>query len=363
MNKILFLGDFFYDIEGEKDDIKEIINTVDKNGYRTILNLEGTLVKTEIENLKKRGPRLSHSLNSVDILKKLNTIGVCMANNHTMDYNEKGLEETIQLLEKNNIKHCGAGEKIEQAIRPMIIANEKQKMYIYNYGWNIEETQYATKLKAGCAPRKEELIIRQIENKRQEDTKAIIIVELHWGFEYNLYPMPLDRKLAYKIMDAGADMIIGHHPHCIQPFEMYKNKPIYYSLGNFYFGDRRDDFGNKMFRTKFAKDRCNYGLGIVYDSKERKVDKEIIFYYDKEEKNTLICNEVVKKDVLEDISSITYNTKKYLNLVKEGNHNITPILTGNSIIDFFKIMQLQTYYFLKKVKKKLLRGRIVCKRM
>jgi poly-gamma-glutamate synthesis protein (capsule biosynthesis protein) len=64
-----------------------------------------------------------------------------------------------------------------------------------------------------------------------------IIVNIHWGIENVYFPEPKKRDLAYEIIDAGVDLLIGHHPHIVQPIEMYKGKYIFYSLGNFYFHD------------------------------------------------------------------------------------------------------------------------------
>lgn len=345
--KILFLGDFYYDTEKEQEDIKDIIEYFNKNQYQCVLNLEGALVKTDTPNHKKRGPNLAHSSTSVEILKKMNTIGVCLANNHMMDYEEKGLEKTIVLLEENQIKHCGAGKNLNEAIQPMFLDGN---IYICNYGWNIEETQYATNTRAGCAPKKENVILKQIENLRK-NKKAKIIVQLHWGFEYNLFPMPLDRKLAYKIIDAGADMVIGHHPHCIQCFETYKEKPIYYSLGNFYFGSRRDRFSNKIFHCEQKKDRCNYGVGVVYDSETNKIEKELVFYYDKEMNVTKIQENADIEQLMPNITNLSQASTQYYELAKSGNENITPILKGKYIQDYLKIGKLKTYYFLKKTKR------------
>mgnify|MGYP000232600171 CR=1 FL=1 len=73
-------------------------------------------------------------------------------------------------------------------------------------------------------------LIKNIENKADH-----IIVNIHWGQEYELEAHARQKFLAYEMVDAGADVIIGHHPHVIQEVEVYKNKPIFYSLGNFVF--------------------------------------------------------------------------------------------------------------------------------
>ena len=71
------------------------------------------------------------------------------------------------------------------------------------------------------------------------DSTAIVIVNLHWGAEHTLRPMPQQRLEAHALIDAGADAVIGHHTHTLQSNELYKGKPIYYSIGNFIFDQQK----------------------------------------------------------------------------------------------------------------------------
>ena len=66
-----------------------------------------------------------------------------------------------------------------------------------------------------------------------------MICVFHWDYDFELYPHPAHRQLAFELIDLGVDAIIGHHPHIVQGYEIYKNKPIFYSLGNFYFPDAK----------------------------------------------------------------------------------------------------------------------------
>lgn len=348
MEKILLLGDLYYDYDYISDDINEIAEYIRKNNYKVILNLEGPLHQSR-QKVKKRGVNLHQNAITIEILKKLNVVGVTLANNHIMDYGKIGLEETIKILKKNNIKYCGAGENIHEALKPMKIELDKKSIYIFNYGWNIEETRYANLYKSGAAPQKERIILKQLKNIKNNQ-KNININILHWGFEYNIYPLPKDVELAHKIIQNGSDIVIGHHPHNIQCYEEYDNKRIYYSLGNFYFGSRREKFKNRTFNYK-TKNMCDYGLGVVFDVDKKIVEKEIIFYYDQNEKCTkIIENNELKEQLIDNITEIDKDNKEYIDKVKSTCSNINPILGKNKLINIIKISILFTKYKYYKIK-------------
>ena len=82
------------------------------------------------------------------------------------------------------------------------------------------------------------MIPKGINAIKKEYPNVKIATIFHWGFEYNTVPMPLDIKFSHSCIEAGADLIIGHHPHVMQPMEKWRGKEIYYSLGNFYFSSR-----------------------------------------------------------------------------------------------------------------------------
>ena len=119
--KLLWLGDFYYDYDYVSNDIEKLSKWIHDNNYKTILNLEGSLDSSIYTKIDKRGPNLSSNIISIEVLKKLNVIGVSLANNHMMDFGEEGLSNTIKLLDENNILHTGAGKNVEEALKPMII--------------------------------------------------------------------------------------------------------------------------------------------------------------------------------------------------------------------------------------------------
>lgn len=320
---LLFLGDFLYDYDDIQSDIENIADWIKGKGYKVILNLEGPITNDFTDKRKKRGPNLYQSPKVIEVLKKLQVIGVCLANNHIMDWGASGLHETIRTLDENGILHTGAACNLTEAGKPMVIEDEKQTYEIYNFGWDLEETVYATDNEYGCSPREESHILNCIIERNNYKKIAI----MHWGFEYNYLPMPYDIDLAHKMIDHGYDIIIGHHPHVNQPKELYNKKPVFYSIGNFYMGTRR-----KNFLTRLNNEVL--GHGVLLNENQIKLYNII---YNRETKISISQSE-------EEITGVNYISKEYIKQCKRRSKNYTPILTTKFIENNFKILLLKLFY-------------------
>lgn len=350
MSNILFLGDFYYDYDYVTDDIIEISKWINSNNYKTILNLEGPLSNSG-EPTKKRGPNIHQSTKAIEVLKRLNVIGVLLANNHTMDFGIQGLTDTLEILVENDIKYAGAGLNLEDAIQPMKLSIDDKNVYVHNHAWDIEEAIYATNKSPGCAPREQELIIEVISNLRRSDPSSTIISTFHWGFEYNPLPMPYDISLAHRSIEAGSDLVIGGHPHIIQPKERFKNKYIYYSLGNFYFGSKRSNFEKRKFKGTIPN-LCDYGAMIALDLVDKSATEGII-KYDTSNMESILLNKTEKSStIIEDISDIDYLKSAYIKQAKSQSININPILTMNKHSNKIKIAMLRILYKAVEVRRK-----------
>ena len=159
-----------------------------------------------------------------------------LANNHILDYGEESLVETTRLLDNSGLLFTGAGKNIACAREPALIEMKGVKLGFLAYAWvEVTEATAATHRSAGVAPMEYRLIKEDIlKLKKKVDS---VIISLHWGFcEYHL-PYPRHIELAHKLIDAGADVIIGHHPHVLQGIEEYSNGLIAYSIGNLVFPD------------------------------------------------------------------------------------------------------------------------------
>jgi poly-gamma-glutamate synthesis protein (capsule biosynthesis protein) len=173
-----------------------------------------------------------------ETLKSLKSAGfnmVSLANNHIFDYGYESFEDTISLLKENNISWFGAGKKLEEARTPVILSINNISIGFLGYSWDFIGSINATKNKFGTAPLSEKLILDDV--KKLKEKVDVVIVSLHWCYEREKYPLPSQRKLAHKIIDAGANLILGHHPHVLQGIEEYNGEVIVYSLGNVIFPD------------------------------------------------------------------------------------------------------------------------------
>lgn len=162
---------------------------------------------------------------------------VTLANNHMLDFGREPLTETLAALDGAGIAHVGAGEDLEAAkalktfkLRGKTIGFLGASRVIPEASWNASKygsglftTYDATQLVA--------------EIQKAKESCDFVAVLVHWGIERNLYPEEYQKDLARQYIDAGADAVIGSHPHVLQGIEYYKGKPIFYSLGNFIFGN------------------------------------------------------------------------------------------------------------------------------
>lgn len=164
---------------------------------------------------------------------------VSLANNHVWDLGEEGLKNTIRLLDENGINHCGAGMNAEEASKPAVIEKDGMKIAIFAYcmfgNKYLGYVELAKTNKAGINPLIIEKVTEDIQKAKQVYDRVIVLP--HWGREYLCEPLPECVQMAKQMIRAGADAVIGSHPHQIQPLVHYKGIPICFSLGNFLFPD------------------------------------------------------------------------------------------------------------------------------
>ena len=171
-------------------------------------------------------------------LKKAGITHAALANNHTNDQGRQGLEDTYNYLKINGLIPIGAGKNAETAAKPVIIKKGKIKAAIFNSvlvsleNWVVLPDEFSVNQQSASE------LCENIKNFRQKNKTCYIVAVLHWGTEYNPNPSADQRFQAHNLIDAGADVVVGHHPHVAQPIEYYHNKPIFYSLGNFVFDSK-----------------------------------------------------------------------------------------------------------------------------
>lgn len=190
------------------------------------------------ESIKKKREFVFKSCRSgtAQGLKDAGFTVLTLANNHMMDYKEEGLVDTLDGLQKAGIVTAGAGVDLDSASRPATLDIKGRKMLVISAADVVPKDYDATVDRPGIASMKDaDVLIKQVKAAREDSPDAIIILSLHWGVEASLTPTARQKDIAHRLIDAGADLILGHHPHRLQGVELYKGRPVFYSLGNFQF--------------------------------------------------------------------------------------------------------------------------------
>lgn len=160
---------------------------------------------------------------------------VNLANNHIFDAGEIGFFQTIEHLAKAGVLYTGAGKDLENARAGAFVRVRDMKIVFLGYTQfcNNRFSSVADRY-PGILPMDRQLILEDIHNAREK--ADLVFVNLHWGIENDPNVHPKQVEIAHFLIDNGADGIIGHHPHVPQGIEIYKKRPVFYSLGNFIFG-------------------------------------------------------------------------------------------------------------------------------
>jgi poly-gamma-glutamate capsule biosynthesis protein CapA/YwtB (metallophosphatase superfamily) len=176
-----------------------------------------------------------------------------LAGNHIADCGARGIADTLAGLDALGIAHCGAGPNLASARQPLVLECKQRRIGVLSYNCVGPETCWATVDKPGCAylevatkdgaavsPQRELLdpepqalasLIEDIAALREQ--AELVIVALHKGIVHTPAVIaPYERILAHTAIDAGADVVIGHHAHIIRGIEFYRGKPVFHGLGN-----------------------------------------------------------------------------------------------------------------------------------
>lgn len=160
-----------------------------------------------------------------------------LANNHIWDWGREALFDTLTILKDNRIIPVGAGENFDEANSLKVVSLDADRLKI---GFLAYTNLYPKSLEAkenqvGISRFDIERILKLVAAIKEKREADILVVSLHWGNEYEKNASQWQKKLAHQLIDAGADIIVGHHPHVVQEIERYKKGIIFYSLGNFVF--------------------------------------------------------------------------------------------------------------------------------
>ena len=159
---------------------------------------------------------------------------VSLANNHSGDYGHDAFNETMQHLDQTGIAYFGGGRNLAEAHKPLWIERKGLKIAVLGYNEFKPRTFAAGPDWPGVAWSEDDNVIADIRAARAAGAD-LVIPFMHWGWEKETQPSERQKTFARKMIDEGAALVVGGHPHVTQGAEIYKGKPIIYSLGNFVF--------------------------------------------------------------------------------------------------------------------------------
>ncbi len=192
-----------------------------------VANFEMAFMKEKTPVIKD-GPNLGVDEGGITLLENLQFDAYTLANNHVGDYGEDGIQETITIIEKKGKQTIGAGSA-EKRYEPVRINQDGLKISVFSFC----ENEFGVFDRFGVAGYVPELVCRKImEEKRNTDW---VLVIFHGGAEYYPLPTPQMKKRYHALVDAGSDLVVGMHQHCVCGHEEYKGSDIFYGLGNLYF--------------------------------------------------------------------------------------------------------------------------------
>lgn len=179
---------------------------------------------------------------------------VGLANNHSGDFGPQAFSQMLGHLNRSGLGYYGGGRNLQEAHTPWIV--ERQGIRIAFLGYDEFQPRHfeADHDRAGVAWSEDEQVVRDINDARRVWKADLVIPVMHWGWE-EAVANPRQRQLARVMIDAGADAVIGGHPHQLQDTEQYKGKPIFYSLGNFVFDGFPDAINNVAWVVRLEADK------------------------------------------------------------------------------------------------------------
>ena len=232
---LLFSGDFAPLVKREEitdkhfADLQSLFQNIDSH----ITNLESPLTNAG-KLIEKTGPAIKSIPEAVNLLKQAKVNIACMANNHIFDYGEEGLFDTMEVCQKNGIETLGIVNGSAQGEGYLVKTIKGKKIGFVN----VCEHEFSVRDEGlpgakGYDPVDAFYMLNGLKQKTD-----YVIVVYHGGNEYYPLPSPALRKTFQYLVDIGADAVIGHHTHVMSGYEYYNNKPLVYSLGNFFFPEK-----------------------------------------------------------------------------------------------------------------------------
>lgn len=236
------------------------ITSIFRNADFAIVNLECPVTSVHTPLTKKFVFRAEP-----EWLPALRTAGIThciLANNHSYDHGRDGLTATAENLNDADIVPVGYGTSQHVACLPTLIEKNGISVALFSsVTLNLESWMYLENAPGMCQATIDDLK-QSITRHRKDHPETTIIITLHWGVEYQFTPSAFQRQQALELIEAGADAIIGHHPHVVQSFERIEGKPVFYSIGNLIF-DNPNPATHEGILVKFILTKNENAVEIV----------------------------------------------------------------------------------------------------
>ena len=294
-------GDFVINKDdfSSKNIHQDVIALFEKSDLN-ILNLECPITKVSKEHqILKTGPHIKgDEFSMLETAKLLNTNVLTLANNHILDYGEKGLEDTIDFLKQNSFDFLGAGKNVNEAKQAFRKTIKGRRFSIINFAEN--EWCSATPITGGANPMNIIDNVHQIQEEKKVSDYVLVII--HGGHEYYNLPSPRMVQQYRFYAENGADVIIGHHTHCISGYEEYNGIPICYSLGNFLFTEN----------SKYA----DWNIGLVAEIVIDALGKIAVNFHPVEYNNQTYSLKLLQGDSKK---AVLGRVKSYSDIIKDPN--------------------------------------------
>lgn len=231
---------------------------------------------------------------------------VTLANNHIMDFGENGLISTIETLEKEGLKHCGAGLNLKEANQPAVIEIRGKKIAFFGYSMTFPQEFYAKEDSSGTVYPEPDLMTKTLT--AWEDSVDFTVVSFHWSAEKLDFPKDYQIYFAHLAVNSGADLVLGHHPHVLQGIERYKNRLIAYSLGNFVFGSySQDAIDSIILKIYLREDGLFYAQCIPINVANREVEFQ-----------PNILKDESKRAVIKKLQRLSFNLNHGQNIIQDS---------------------------------------------
>jgi poly-gamma-glutamate capsule biosynthesis protein CapA/YwtB (metallophosphatase superfamily) len=308
-------------------------------------NLETVVSDASLKAIRLKNDKIISPVACLESLNEAGIFCVSVANNHINDYGREGLVDTLKNLKAHSIAYVGAGESRSEAEQIMSIRKREFSLGVIARTFTCESANASF---SDTDPQAAELIRdRLMEQVKAEKAKHdLLTIVLHTGFEYCPYPDYQDVEFFRKLVDQGADIVIGHHPHIIQGVERYKQGLIAYSLGNFLFDNSDEEIPETstgfMLHVQITKqnNKCSiesHSISPTYISENGQV------HLAKDELKDKILQKV--QDLSDPLKLDIYSYRKHSDSV---NADIIIAVRKKEIIR--KLKNFELLYLVKKVK-------------